>query len=476
MFKRFSTNYMVLLFLIDGVVIQICFWLGMQLRFVLPFGQTVRPEFAPEYFELPGLEFYVIIGLVWPLIFLMGSVYTPRRILFWAEEFQRVIVAHTVAALTLAGIFYLGRLILLRLAYGYFFLTALAVMLGYRTLLRFYHRLHRSHSRTVTRMLVVGAGRTGQELVQKYAQQDWPGLEIVGLLRDVDDGAIFSVDNIPILGLIDEVEEVVHQHDIDTVVLALPRDAHVRLVTLVNLLQRLPVRLHVVPDYFDLAFHHATLTTLGGIPLIGLRDPAIDGIQRFCKRLIDLGLASAGLLALSPLFLAVALAIRLEDSGPIFYRAQRVGENGRLFYMLKFRSMCLNADRMQDGLARRDAEGNVIYKTSDDPRITRVGRFIRRTSIDELPQLINVFRGEMSIVGPRPELPWLVDQYEPWQRKRFAVPQGMTGWWQVNGRSDNPMHLHTDQDLYYIQNYSLWLDLQILWRTIGVVLRGKGAY
>ena len=169
------------------------------------------------------------------------------------------------------------------------------------------------------------------------------------------------------LGLIDDVEEVVRQHDIDTVVLALPRDAHVRLVTLVNLLQRLPVRLHVVPDYFDLAFHHATLTTLGGIPLIGLRDPAIDGIQRFCKRLIDLGLASAGLFALSPLFLAVALAIRLEDNGPIFYRAQRVGENGRLFYMLKFRSMCIDADRMRNDVGRRDADGNVIYKNERRP-------------------------------------------------------------------------------------------------------------
>ncbi len=476
MFKRFSTNYMVLLFLIDGAIIQICFWLGTQLRFRLPLGETVRPEFAPEFFQLPGLEFHIIVGVIWSRIFLMLSVYTPRRILFWAEEFQRVILAHTVAALTLAGIFYLAQLVLLRLAYGYFYLAALIALLGYRTLLRTYHRLSRSYSRSVTRILIVGAGRTGHELVQKYAQQGWPGLEIVGVLRDVDDDALFSVGDVPILGLIDEVEPIVRQHDIDTVVLALPRDAHVRLVNLVALLQMLPVRLHVVPDYFDLAFHHAKLTTLGGIPLIGLRDPAIDGFQRFCKRLIDLALATAGLLALSPLFLAVAAAIRLEDGGSIFYGAPRVGENGRLFHMLKFRSMRVNADQIQASVNQRDAEGNLIHKTENDPRITRVGHFIRRTSIDELPQLLNVFKGEMSIVGPRPELPWLVDQYEPWQRKRFAVPQGITGWWQVNGRSDNLMHLHTDQDLYYIQNYSLWLDFQILWRTIGVVLRGKGAY
>ena len=153
----------------------------------------------------------------------------------------------------------------------------------------------------------------------------------------------------------------------------------------------------------------------------------------------------------------------------------RVGENGKLFRMYKFRSMVVGADRMLQPYSTLSERAHQ-HKRRDDIRITRVGSFIRRTSLDELPQLINVFMGEMSLVGPRPELPWLVERYEPWQRKRFAVPQGITGWWQVNGRSDNMLHLHTDQDLYYIQNYSLWLDILILWRTVTVVLRGKGAY
>jgi exopolysaccharide biosynthesis polyprenyl glycosylphosphotransferase len=231
-----------------------------------------------------------------------------------------------------------------------------------------------------------------------------------------------------------------------------------------------------VPDFFDLAFHAATIENVGGIPLIGLRDSAIDGFQRFGKRLMDLVLASIGLLLLWPLMLVVAIAIKLEDGGPILYSSARVGENGRIFYMHKFRSMVVNADKLQHIVNHVDENGKVLFKHADDPRITRLGRFLRRTSIDELPQLFNVIKGEMSLVGPRPELPWLVETYEPWQRKRFAVPQGITGWWQVNGRSDNPMHLHTDQDLYYVQHYSLWLDIQILWRTLSVVLRGRGAY
>ena len=238
----------------------------------------------------------------------------------------------------------------------------------------------------------------------------------------------------------------------------------------------MPVKVWVIPDYFHLALHKAVVEEFAGIPMFDLRAPALNDFQRLVKRAFDLFVT----ILFSPFLLiimsVIAIAIRLEGPGPILLRQQRVGENGRLFGMFKFRTMVPDAEKLRHLVEHFDEEGNFIHKSSDDPRVTRVGRFLRRTSLDEWPQFLNILRGEMSLVGPRPELPYLVEQYEPWQRTRFAVPQGLTGWWQVNGRSDKPMHLHTEDDLYYVKNYSLMLDIEILLKTIGVVLRGRGAY
>lgn len=196
--------------------------------------------------------------------------------------------------------------------------------------------------------------------------------------------------------------------------------------------------------------------------------------ERRLKRVFDLLATLVLMVPALPLSLAIALAIALDSRGPIVFRQQRLGENGRRFWMYKFRSMLDGAEEYEPEPA---GSGEVGFKHAGDPRITRVGRWLRRTSLDELPQLLNVLRGEMSLVGPRPELPWIAERfYEPWQYGRLLVPQGMTGWWQVTGRSDRPMYLKTQDDLYYIEHYTFWLDLWILLRTVGAVVKGRGAY
>jgi exopolysaccharide biosynthesis polyprenyl glycosylphosphotransferase len=248
------------------------------------------------------------------------------------------------------------------------------------------------------------------------------------------------------------------------------------MVRLITAVQSVPVNIRVLPDYYSLAVFRATVEDFGGLPLINLREPVLNPYQRLMKRLLDLAVGGVALVLGAPMMALIALAIKLDSPGPAIYKQMRVGENGTLFEMIKFRSMVLDADDRLNEVVQETDDGRVIHKQENDPRVTRVGRFLRRTSLDELPQLLNVLKGEMSLVGPRPELPWLVEQYEPWQCKRFAVPQGITGWWQVNGRSDKLMHEHTEEDLFYIQNYSLLLDIRILYRTIGAVLKRSGAY
>jgi exopolysaccharide biosynthesis polyprenyl glycosylphosphotransferase len=260
------------------------------------------------------------------------------------------------------------------------------------------------------------------------------------------------------------------------VLIALPLRAHQETIDLITRLQQLTVSVRVVPDLFDLAFARTGIEDIDGIPIVSLRDPAITPVRRAIKRGFDLLVASVALILCTLPFTIIAIAIKRDSRGPVIFKQQRVGESGKLFWMLKFRTMIDGADSQLPDLIKKQVDGQIVFKHKDDPRITRVGRWLRQFSLDELPQLINVIKGEMSLVGPRPELPWLMAEYAPWQLKRFNVPQGMTGWWQVNGRSEKPTLAKTRDDLYYIQNYSLRLDIIILLKTIGAVLRRTGAF
>ena len=273
------------------------------------------------------------------------------------------------------------------------------------------------------------------------------------------------------LGTCDQLGEMIGRENIAEVIVALPAHAHERIREVVTHAGDYAVRIRVVPDIFSMISVRARAEDLWGIPLIGIREPVITGFDSFVKRTFDIVVGSISLIVSAPLMLAVTFAILIDDGWPVFFSQKRVGENGRLFWIFKLRTM-------EKGHSRR---GVLSHRPGPDvrqgdPRVTRVGRFLRRTSLDELPNLWNVLRGEMSLVGPRPELPWVVDEYEPWQRQRLSVQPGMTGWWQIQGRGEAPLRENVELDLYYIQNYSPMLDLMILWRTIWVVLSGRGAY
>jgi exopolysaccharide biosynthesis polyprenyl glycosylphosphotransferase len=298
-------------------------------------------------------------------------------------------------------------------------------------------------------------------------------IEFAGFLDDDDQKRATEPQ---ILGTIDDACRQVRDRQITDLVIALPTRAYQRINHLATEMEELPVKVWVVPDYFQFFLHEARVEDFLSIPMLDLRAAALTENERLIKRGFDLLVCLILLVPLLPIMLFSALLIWLDDGPPILFKQKRVGENGRVFTMYKFRTMVKNAEQLQRQVEQTDENGNMVHKHPDDPRVTRVGRLLRRLSIDEFPQFFNVLRGTMSLVGPRPELPYLVEKYQSWQRKRFAVPQGMTGWWQIHGRSDKPMHLHSEDDLYYVSNYSIWLDIQILVRTIWIVVRGKGAY
>ncbi len=418
------------------------------------------------------LILFVIIPVLWVMVFLLASVYDPKRTYKAVDELQHVTLSSAFAALVVAGMLYLAFRDVSRWLFITFVILNMFFLLGWRIIARVLFKMGRVRE-AEQRVLIVGAGEVGQrvgEMIEAYA---FAGLRLIGYL---DDDANKREANLSILGDIQNAREVVQANNIDNVVIALPRRAYGQVNKLVLSLSDLPVRLRVVPDYFSLTLYRATVDDFGGVPMINLRDPALNDYQRLMKRIFDLTLGGIMTLLLLPVMGLIALLVRLDSPGAVIFRQERVGENGRIFFMFKFRSMVEGAEEMQADVNHTNGNGELIHKQPNDPRVTRVGQFLRRSSLDELPQFFNVLKGDMSLVGPRPEMPWLLTEYEPWQHKRFAVPQGMTGWWQVNGRSDKPMHLHSDDDIYYVQNYSLWMDFYILFKTPWVVLRGKGAF
>ena len=467
MFRRFR-RYLTFLAIGDVLLTVAALGAAVLLRPVLPWGRSIAGQSV-----LVSPVVYAVVALLWPIGFQTLGVYDSRLATNVLAQVRRLTIAVPVSVFVLGGFLYFTFRDISRLLIVYFALAnwALLVLLrvgGGRLL-----QALRDVRNTAGRVLIVGAGETAARVADIIERELNPAYQVAGFACDTEPGEERCR---PILGSIAETPGVAWETGCDEIVIALPSECHEQIERIVYDLQEQPVHVHIVPDSFRLAMVRARTETLFGLPMVGLREPVIDGVDWALKRTFDL-LATVVLLPLViPLMALIAIAVKLDDGGPILFRQERIGENGSPFRILKFRTMVPGADALQDHVTALDDEGNHIYKTRRDPRVTRVGSFLRRWSLDELPQLLNVLRGEMSLVGPRPEQAFVVDQYEPWQRQRLAVPPGITGWWQVSGRSDLPMHLNTQYDLFYIRNYSLWLDLKILWGTVGAVLQRRGAY
>jgi len=430
---------------------------------VIPVTKSV-PELAPYLRLLP------FILVIWPVVFYFHGLYQNRRGKSRVDEVLTVAVAVLLATvLLLVVIFWYrpptpdGYFTYSRAFLGLFALADFLFVAASRMILR--SVLLRIRDNNLQRILVVGAGLLGREITQKLLAHRELGFEVVGFLDD-DPGKVGStVLDVPVLGTLRQAEEVLAAGRIDQVFIALPLEAHRKMLQMLELMARECVEVKLVPDVLQYATLQATLEDVDGTPVINLSQVPLQGWNSMVKRSMDLVIAAAALIALVPFFPLVALAIWLEDHGPIFYRQERMGLDGKPFMIVKFRSMRINAE----------ASSGPVWAIKDDPRRTRIGTFLRHWSLDELPQIWNVLMGDMSIIGPRPERPTFVREFKhkiPRYMLRHRVKAGITGWAQVHGwRGNTSIKKRIQYDLYYIQNWSLKLDFKILWMTVRHALR-----
>ena len=435
-------------------------------------GQATR--FARVGGEIQGMPYNAVIGAcipVWLFVLAASGCY-ERGILGWgAEEYRRVTngAARFTAVVALAMF-----LVKWQLARG-LVVVALPTALLLTLLARFFARkvLHvaRASGSASHRVLVVGDGTPRDHLVEKLRSSYYYGLEVVGVCRIPAAGPSGERDFTHMRWLAGQVKA-------DTVAVA--HSPHVSSDLLRRLawsLEGADVDLLVAPALTDIAGPRIHVRPVSGLPLLQIAEPQFTGIRRVVKGLIDFAASAVLLVLLSPVFLVVALIVRSSSPGPVFFRQVRIGRDGKAFTMLKFRSMYADAEDRLDGLVALNdhGDGGVLFKLHDDPRITRIGKTLRRYSFDELPQLINVLRADMSLVGPRPPLPSEVAQYERDVHRRLLVKPGITGLWQVSGRSDLDWDETVRLDLYYVENWSVALDTEIVWKTVWAVAKGSGA-
>ncbi|MCW2763570.1 MAG: wcaJ [Marmoricola sp.] len=419
-----------------------------------------------------------LLPVVWLVSMLVARTYEQRFLWVGREEFRRVFFA---SALLLAGLGTVSWALKLEVARG-FVVVALPLATVLTLLQRQAHRalLHRRRAAGMylQTAIIVGHRNGVQALHEQFRANPQHGYRVVGCCLPDGQEARGSFDGLPVLGGLDDVVDVVRRHGIDTVaVLPSPELDGPGLRRLGWGLEKTQAELLLAAGITEIVGPRLHIRPVCGLPLLHMERPELRGIRRLTKETTDRLAAAFALLLMLPVLLAIALAVRVTSPGPVFFRQERVGRDGQPFLMLKFRSMVPGADRMVEQLSATPHHGNgVLFKLRDDPRVTPVGRFLRRYSLDELPQLLNVVRGDMSLVGPRPPLAVEVEQYGLDMRRRFLVKPGITGLWQVSGRSDLSWDESVRIDVRYVENWSLAFDIKILWKTLGAVLRGSGAY
>ncbi len=465
MMKRPRIWFALSLVLMDAAMSFLAFFIAYLIRTAMR-----GPEVGPFRDHLLPAIIQVLATL---LVFFFYKFYHRRHAALLLDEIYRLVGGVSVA--TLVTIAFMSFVLRETLQYqrsivALAWATSIVLISLGRVLHGRLQRLLQRRGIGLERVLIVGTGEVGRMILQKFQQSADLGYQVVGFVEANPNGRVpGKVMGQPVLGTVEDLPRLIEAHDISEVIIALPEASHQELVGIVSQCERERVSIRVFPDVFQIMASEVTISDLAGLPLLTIRDVALRGWKLTLKRIVDIAFSSIFLVLFSPVMLLTAILIKLDSPGPVFFVQERMGLDAKPFKMLKFRSMRVDAEANGPG-----------WTTKDDPRRTRVGAFIRKYSIDELPQFINVLMGDMSVVGPRPEQPAYVEQFRrsiPRYMERHREKAGVTGWAQINGlRGDTSIAERTKYDLWYIENWSLWLDFKIILRTAFKALFDRSAY
>lgn len=467
MLKEHSQIFITILFISDLILIAFSWILAYLIRFNLPLIKVVK-DIPPWEQHLPLL---LLLILICSVVFNLMNLYRPMRFSSISKEVKELFKAITISLLLFIFFAYFFKEYRYsRLTILYFWVIGFLNLSLARWISRRILRFLRKKGKNLRYVLLVGEGKLLEKLLRAIHRHPELGLKPVGILSEKRNPMDKTVGGVDVIGSYDDLPEIVKKRGVDKVFLVLPFHRHEKIKDLLVSLKDEFVDIKIVSDLYDLFQLRGGIEEIDGLPIINIRETPLLGWGKIFKRVIDVLISSIGLLLLSPLFLLISLLIKITSKGPAFYKQKRMGLDGNIFEIIKFRSMIV------------DAENNTgsVWAKEDDPRRTPLGKILRRTSLDELPQLWNVLKGEMSLVGPRPERPELIERFKeviPNYMLRHKIKAGMTGWAQVNGwRGNSSLEKRIEHDIYYIEHWSITFDIKILFLTLFKGFMNRNAY
>lgn len=457
---------------VEHIIYLLSFLLFFQWR-VLPLESVFSLHTIEKYSYMYDdyLFLFLIIHIVYTIIMLDRGLFKLFRQTSLIDDYFLICKTVFVAFMIAIGILFLlqtsivySRILILGYAVSIVIISSV-----FRTFKNLFIFKVIRKTNIVKRVLVIGAGKIGNSVKDFIQSHRNSGYHFVGFLDDMKQGS-------NILGSINEMESIINRYNINEIIITIPSE-RARINNTIGNIRKYDITIKIIPELYDILFTTVRFHQNEIFPYFELLGTPLNrGFNYLIKRTIDVSLSLLGLLITLPIFIISAVVIKLDSKGPVFFKQKRVGKHGAPFNMYKFRSMVVNAEELKSKLQNRNEADGPAFKIRNDPRVTKFGKFIRKYSIDELPQLINVLKGEMSLIGPRPPLPSEVEKYDDYQWRRLSITPGITGLWQVSGRSDLNFNDWVGLDIFYIENWSVSMDIKIFLRTIPVVLVGKGAY